>query len=423
MEAIEELRQGDKIVIKVEGMPTVVIDGDIARGFFEAAVNQMIGLLTTIADGRLEAAMGRINANLRPHVQDLIDDFREAGREGHFIRISNTDDLGQEAERFGVSNLSVDETGFTVGVLQSDTTDIDGNPSTTQFHQIYFDMSRITEMVNNIQTANSRIRQYDSLEVQLFHELFHIVEGDASIQAELTRLGSTASNHDYMFNRAAAELHSVIRRLDHDLTLSSTSFPGQLHMGTAGNDVLQVSLAAGEVASIDTGAGNDFVSLPLSQSVVSTGAGDDALAARAGTGRIIWLDEGGTDTLQIDAAPSLSKLAIERFGGWTYIGVLGPYETNKSASELSSVVLFDDALAPETISVGGQSYSLSYIHTLANSKPDFYHAPQLSFQAPFYGGLIANLPGIDLMATPSRTPSSASKELVPTRLGGLTDHT
>jgi ribosomal protein S10 len=203
----------------------------------------MVGLLVRIADGSLEAALGSINPSFRAHVRDLIDDFREAALEGKFIRITNTNNLAAEAHRFDPNfRISEDDTGFTWGASINDSSNLDGDATTSQYHQIYFDMRRVTQLENNATTIHGYQKSYDSFEIQLYHELIHIVEGDASVVAELTRLGNTVSNHDYPFDRAAAALYNQIRHMGFDLTITGEPQQAQLHIGTAGNDTLAVGL-------------------------------------------------------------------------------------------------------------------------------------------------------------------------------------
>ncbi len=399
MEAISEMRPGDHIILRLEGMPPVVIDGSLANGFFASAFNQMVGLLAAVGDGRLQAALPSINPNFRPHVEDLINDFREALQEGKFIRISNTNDLAAAARQFNPDyNITEDDTGFTWGAPINDTSNLDGDPSTGQYHQIYFDMRRIVQLESNSPTVHGYQRSYESFQIQLYHELFHIVEGDIGAIEEIQRLGSTVANHDYPFDRAAAALYNQVRRMEFDLTITGEAPTFQLHLGTSGSDTLSVNLGGDGAASIDLGPGNDTVYVPFSQSLVDTGGGDDTLIIQNGLGRIMWMDESGSDILQIAGASSLADLAIERFGDWTYIALKGAADANKSASELPNVVMFDDAHGPETVLVGGQSYSIAYVNSLANSKPDFYGQELISFQAPFHGGLITTLIGVDFDA-------------------------
>lgn len=163
---------------------------------------------------------------------------------------------------------------------------------------------------------------------------------------------------------------------------------------------MNLFVASNEMATVDTREGDDAVDINFSESVIDTGSGDDTLTLQAGQGRIMWYDPSGTDTLILPSATGLPDVAVERLGDWNYVGVKGVQGFNMSATELTNVIMFRDSAGPEFVSIAGVTYSIDYIRSLGNSKPDFYFAPEITYQAPFSGGYVADLPGADADGDP-----------------------
>lgn len=162
-----------------------------------------------------------------------------------------------------------------------------------------------------------------------------------------------------------------------------------------GNDKGELYVAPGELGFVDLFGGDDIFTLNFSSSVVDMGPGNDRLIVTAGKGRIMFMDESGLDTLELRSATSLSDVAVEVVGGWTYLGVKGAQGPNWSAAELDNVVSIQNRWAPEFVVVAGVRYSFGYIQSLHNSKPDFYKAPPIEVSPTFNGGKLADLPGVD----------------------------
>lgn len=388
---IAKLGSDDRIVLKVEGMPTIVIDGLNRGSFFEAAFQNVVGLLSAIADGRLQAALTRMSASTRELANDLIADMNAAVAEGRFIRFTNVN---------AIPNSPANALAGTLTTPKNDTENLDGDPSTTTYTQVYFNKALMDRQPTEERgLASSRNKLADSLAVHIIHELFHVVSNDAERRVELAPYGSTVEdqnvNHDDPYDRAAMELLRFLNKMRFDLTISSDSPPGSATSSGPGPDNLVVALQLGETASVDSGAGDDQVAIPLSNSFVDTGLGNDRLSIGSGQGRLMWFDPEGSDVLAFPGVASLDRLAIERFGLFVYIGVREIGQDNLSALELANVVIFKEGRGPDAVEVGGQSYGIDYILSLANSKPDFFFAPEITYQAPYYGGYVANLPGSD----------------------------
>lgn len=212
---------------------------------------------------------------------------------------------------------------------------------------------------------------------------------------EFTKLGTTNENHDPVFDRAALDLVTLAKRLDPDLTFDAGSPTTYNSSGGPGSDVISLNVGVGELAWVNLFEGDDSAAINFSGSVVDTGVGNDRLVLNSGQGRLFWHDISGSDTLVLQSATSLADVAIERLGDWTYVGVKGAQGSNMSASELTNVVMFQDSASPEFVTVAGLTFGIDYIRSLSNVKPDFYYAPTVEYQAPFYGGRVTDLPAFD----------------------------
>lgn len=322
MRAIERLDSDDRVVIKVQGMPTVVIDGKDAGHFFSDTFRKVTSLLTAAADGRLEAAMPNLPEKIRVAVQDFMQDMRGALDKAHFVRFSNTDNLAGEVPP-GHPTLDPDERAFYDPTLRNDASNLNGDAATIQFHQVFFDSSKFGAQMAAGQgrAANASNRQYDTLGVTIFHELLHIREGEETRDAEFIKLGVPEStplerlaNHDPVFDEAGLHFMKLARKFDFDLTMSANASFDQIRTGGDGSDSISLYVGPGEIATIDSLGGDDAISLNFSESVVATGAGNDTLTQQAGRGRLMWHDASGNDTLVLASATSLADVAVECLG-------------------------------------------------------------------------------------------------------------
>lgn len=397
IKALNNLKNNDKVIIKVEGQPTIVVNGLPAGGYFSAVFKQVASLMTTLTDGSLAAAAAKMGKFTQEFVSDLVADLKEVFDKNQIIVFTNTSQT--------INNDPAALAGTTIGP-QADTSDFDNDPTTAQYMKILFNKSKMDRSPSGDRGLSaSREREKDSLATHFIHELFHIAQTFSEGQAEIAKFGTLSQSrvgsnrsvneaHDAAYDAAAMELSRSIGRLKPDFTFESS--PEKTYSeGTEGSDTINQAVQSGQSASVFSGDGNDTVFLPFSRSFVDTGKGDDLLVLKPGAGRVMWFNAAGSDTLAFEAVSSLERIAVEKVGIFTYLGIKASPSENRSATELDSVVIVRDGYGPSFVSVGGQSYPFSVIVNRANSKPDFFVVNMVSIQAPFNGGPIIDLDTFD----------------------------
>jgi len=386
--AIKKLSTGDRIIIRVPGLPEVRLDGVDKGRFFEQAFQSNLQLMLALSDGRLMKEICRFGSRNQAIISDLAEDFKASFDQGKYVRITNTNDLLTDARKFDSNaNFGQEVKAFTVPKTLTD-------DSGSDYHQVYIGHNRLSAKSGSVLSQNGNT-DYSSIGSLIFHELFHIVEIESSAFQEYAKYGLSNDNHNGSFERAAADLMRIVGRMKDGMTFDAAVSGASSASGGEGNDTMNLVGQAGGSWYVDAKAGQDVVTVPFSHSVVDTGSGNDVLSLAAGNGRVFWFDESGLDTLILGTAADLSRVAVERFGGWTYVGVLAPGQSNMSAAELTNVVMFETGKGPESVQIASATYAISSVEALANSKPDFLRFENVWFEAPFFGGLVQDLPAVD----------------------------
>lgn len=381
----------DRVIIKVPGLATIVFDGGKGNDFYYHTFRYMTNFLISVSDGSINSILHKLPSTTRALIEDLRDDLTSAGSNGRFIRFTAIDNANAAATSEGVSPPAAGAQAFYIPMVKNDTSNADGNGATSQYHQIYLVIPNIFghSIVN---LANSASKAFDIFGMVMLHELIHVVEGEASVTAEYTKFGLTDDNHR-AFDLAVREVWSFTNRLNDGYNFQSTNQSLESIKGTANTDF--ISRTATNIALVDALDGADTINIPLGYTTVNTGLGDDYLGLSAGSGRLIWSDDGGNDILSLNMVSSISQISTERVGEWLYLGINVAGTANKSATELSDGILFKISEAPEIVRVGSINYTISQLLSVSNSKPDFVTIGDLKISAPFSGGVVTDLITID----------------------------
>ena len=230
---VADLKDGSKIIVKVPGQPNIVIDGKADGGFFARSLTVALKVATSLADGNGQTIISNLDSQTQAFAQDLVEDISLMTSDvGRAIRMTNVDDLQAEAPS-GV-NLPTNTQAFTITEWKVDFDDIDLSSETAGYWQIFIDSDKFrSRNVGNSLYAGRRGR-YESLEITMLHELFHIPEGETVYQ-EFQKFGTTNSLHDSVFDKAAAKLLVAVVK-PKNLSDLLGEF-GVLHFARCGGDV------------------------------------------------------------------------------------------------------------------------------------------------------------------------------------------
>lgn len=398
---IRELDQNDRIIIKVPGMPTMVIDGRPANDFFQSSFNLMATLMTAMADGRIAAALPGLDRSVRAFIQDLKEDFESAAAANRFVRVTNVASLQTALQDLQINaTLDPDETALAITIPLSDAQDYDRDPSTTSMHQLFFNSSKTDRLGDP--PPGSRVPTSNGLTIQLLHEMFHFVEGDASVTAEMQRMAqltgksqaASVENHDPAYDAAAAKLNNLLREMRTNLNFDPAIVQSSTVRGTDGADQIHLANPVDGATFITSEAGNDLITTSLGNFTLATGDGDDVFVALQGSGWLAWIDESGSDRLDLTTVGDIGSLAVELVEGWVYIGGQ-PKGANQAAGDLDSGLYFRPENGPDFVTLGATTFALADILGLANSRPHLPLSYNAVLEAPFQGGYVGQYVAVD----------------------------
>jgi hypothetical protein len=358
--------------------------------------------MVAMADGRIAAILPSLDRSVRAFIEDLKEDFESAAAANRFVRLTNVDDLPEALQQIDPNaDLDSDDTAVAVVIPLADTGNFDRDSSTTQMHQLYFNSSKADRLGDP--RGASRIPTQNGLTIQLLHEMFHFLEGEATFTAEMQRMAQLTGRgaaddierHDRAYDAAASVLLNLLRGMTDNITFDSSAIQANTFRGTEGSDQLQLTNPIDWATFITAESGNDVVTTALGNFTLATGEGDDVLNALGGTGWMAWIDEGGSDRLDLTTVADIGSLAVELVEGWVYIGGQ-PKGANEAAGDLASGLYFRPENGPDFVTLGASTFTLAEILDLANSRPTMVmpsYNPVL--QAPFYGGYVGSYSGTD----------------------------